>query len=59
MLTESELQRLTLSLGLVLRNDDESSNELMRGRVRIIDGGLSAEASARIDELQIPDRDGS
>jgi hypothetical protein len=37
MLPERELHRLTSESGVWLRNDDESSNELRRGRVGIVD----------------------
>jgi hypothetical protein len=37
-------------------NSNKSSNELGRGRVKSVDGEPSAQASARSDELQTPDR---
>jgi hypothetical protein len=55
MLPEKELQCLHRSPGLFLRDYAESANELWPVRVRIVDGGQSAEAGARSDELQIPD----
>jgi len=45
-----------LSLGLDFSERGREFDKLRRGRVRIVQGGQSAETIARIDELQIPNR---